>query len=151
LNGGFLAATRLPFAMAEQRELPQILGRTHEKFKTPYVSILLTGVVVLILTIQSSFLTAVAIATITRLMVYATTCAALPVFRYKNNVPPAKFVAPFGIVAAILSLILIIWLLTNVDYKKEGLAILIAAGVGLVLYLINRPASKKVTPAVSEE
>jgi len=136
LNGGFLAASRIPFAMAEQKELPQFLARTHKKFKTPFLSIILTSAVILVLTIQSSFFTALTIATITRLLVYATTCAALPVFRGKTNAPKAEFLAPFGIVASILSLILIVWLLTNVDFKKEGLAILIAAAIGLVLYFV---------------
>ncbi|HVE56085.1 MAG TPA: APC family permease, partial [Pyrinomonadaceae bacterium] len=35
LNGGYLASSRIPFAMAEQNELPQILAKTHSKFKTP--------------------------------------------------------------------------------------------------------------------
>ncbi len=134
LNGGFLAASRIPFAMAEQKELPQILARTHEKFKTPYVSLLVTAVVILVFTLQTSFYAALTIATITRLLVYATTCAALPVFRRRNDVPEAKFIAPFGIFAAILSLILIVWLLANVDFKKEGLAILILGLIGLILY-----------------
>ncbi len=134
LNGGFLAASRMPFAMAEQHELPAFIGATHRKFKTPYVSLLLTSAAMFLLTIQSSFISALTIATITRLIVYATTCASLPVFRRKNNAPEAKFIAPFGTVAAVLSLILTAWLLTNVDYKKEGLAILTAALVGLVFY-----------------
>lgn len=134
LNGGFLATSRIPFAMAEQKELPQILARTHAKFKTPHISILLTSLVILVFTLQTSFYSALTIATITRLLVYATTCAALPVFRKKQNVPEAKFVAPFGIVASILSLLLIVWLLTRVDYSKEGLAIIILAVVGFVIY-----------------
>ncbi len=142
LNGGFLASSRIPFAMAEQKELPQVLGKTHEKFKTPYLSIFLTAIVILIWTIQSSFFSAVAIATITRLIVYATTCASLPVFRYKNNTEEAKFIAPFGIVASLLSLVLIVWLLTQVDFAKEGLAILIAAVIGLILYFVYKFFSK---------
>ncbi len=134
LNGGFLASSRIPYAMAEQRELPQIFALTHAKTKTPVYSIILTSVVILILTIQSSFFTAVTIATITRLLVYATTCLALPVFRRRKDVPDAQFSAPFGIAAAVVSLGLIVWLLSNVDYKKEGLAIIIAIGVGLVLF-----------------
>jgi amino acid transporter len=150
LNGGFLAASRIPFAMAEQKELPQVLAKTHEKFKTPYISIVLTSIVILILTIQSSFYTAVTIATITRLIVYATTCASLPVFRWRNNAPQAKFLVPFGIFSSIASLILIVWLLTNVNYKREGLPILVAAGSGLVLYFAYRLASKKKPAAASE-
>ena len=87
LNGGFLAASRLPFAMAEQKDLPQVLARTHEKYKTPFFSIILTAAVILVLTIQSSFFTAVTIATITRLLVYAATCLALPVFRRRSDIP----------------------------------------------------------------
>jgi basic amino acid/polyamine antiporter, APA family len=138
LNGGFLAASRIPFAMAEQKELPQSLAKTHEKFKTPYISLLLTAAVILVFTLQTSFYAALTIATITRLLVYATTCASLPVFRRRNNAPEAKFIAPFGIAATILSLILIVWLLTNVDFRKEGLAILIAAVFGLIVYFAYR-------------
>jgi basic amino acid/polyamine antiporter, APA family len=143
LNGGFLAASRIPFAMAEQRQLPQIISETHKRFKTPHVSLLLTAIVMLVLTIQSSFMSAVAIATITRLLVYATTCASLPVFRRKSDAPEAKFAAPFGIIAAVLSLILIAWLLTNVDFRKEGLAIFIAAVIGLVIYFAYRIFSRR--------
>jgi len=138
LNGGFLTASRMPFAMAEQGELPKILGKTHDKYKTPYVSLALTAVVMLFFTIQSSFLTALTISTITRLIVYATTCAALPVFRRRADAPKAEFYAPLGIVAAILSLILTAWLLTNVDFEKEGLAILIVAILGLILFFVFR-------------
>ena len=134
LNAGFLIASRVPFAMAEHTELPRIFARTHEKFKTPHISLFVTALAMLVLTIQSSFLTALTISTITRLIVYATTCAALPVFRYRQNAPKAEFLAPFGIVAAVLSLGLTIWLLTNVDFSKEGLSILIFVVLGLILY-----------------
>jgi APA family basic amino acid/polyamine antiporter len=145
LNGGFLAASRMPFAMAEQNELPAVIGATHARFKTPYVSLLLTAAAMLLLTIQSSFISALTIATITRLLVYATTCASLPVFRSRSNAPEAKFIAPFGIAASVLSLILTAWLLTNVDYKKEGLAILIAAVVGLIIYFVYGFHRKRVS------
>jgi basic amino acid/polyamine antiporter, APA family len=134
LNGGYLATSRIPFAMAEQNELPSVLAKTHTRFKTPYVSIILTSIVIFVFTIQTSFVSALTIATITRLLVYAATCASLPVFRSRSDAPPAKFTAPFGILASILSLLLIIWLLTQVDYKKEGLVMLIMAAVGLIIY-----------------
>lgn len=134
LNTGLLGATRTLFGMSEQRDLPPVFDRTHPTYKTPYVSILVTAVVMLILTIQSSFLTAVAIATIARLLFYATTCLALPIFRRRSDLPKAPFSVPFGVVAAILSVGLIVWLLTNVDYAKEGLAVIVAAAIGMVVY-----------------
>jgi amino acid transporter len=144
LNGGYLTTSRIPFAMAEQKELPQILAQTHARFKTPYVSIILTSLAIFAFTIQTSFATALTIATITRLLVYASTCAALPVFRRRAAAaPPAKFTAPFGVAAAVLSLLLIVWLLTRVDYKKEGLVMLVMAAIGLAIYFAYRFFGKK--------
>ncbi len=138
INTGLLSATRTLFGMSEQNDLPRVFEKTHPKFKTPYVSIIVTAVVMLILTIQSSFLTAVAIATIARLLFYATTCLALPIFRQRTDMPKAPFSVPFGVVAAILSIVLIVWLLTNVDYAKEGLAVIVAAVVGLLIYYASK-------------
>ena len=142
INTGLLSATRTLFGMSEQNDLPRVFERTHPKFKTPYVSIIVTAVVMLILTIQSSFLTAVAIATIARLLFYATTCLALPIFRRRDDLPKAPFTVPFGVVAAILSIALIVWLLTNVDYAKEGLGVIVAAIVGLLIYFVYKTFRK---------
>ena len=42
-NGGILAASRCPMAMSRDRLLPPILARVNKRFKTPHISILLTG------------------------------------------------------------------------------------------------------------
>jgi amino acid transporter len=149
LNVGMLGGTRLLFAMAERNEFPAVVGKVHEKFRTPHVSIILTGVVILILTIFSSFITALAIATITRLLVYATTCLALPVLRGRDNAPEAKFKAPLGVVAAGLSILLIIWLLTQVSFAREGIPILIAAAIGIVIFFANKMFGKSTTGSSS--
>jgi amino acid transporter len=132
LNSLILSASRIPFAMAEQKDLPPILAQTSARFKTPLISLFLTATVILIFTIQTSFLTALTISTITRLMVYATTCAALPVFRFNRNAPAASFLAPLGVFASIASLILIVWLLINVK-QNEFVNVAIVAAAGLIL------------------
>jgi amino acid transporter len=142
LNVGLFGASRIGYAMAEAGEIPSALANTHPRFKTPYVSIILNGLIILLLTVWASFITAVAIATITRLLVYATTCLSLIVFRRRQDMPPAPFIAPFGILAAVLSLALIVWLLTNVDFSKEGFPIVIAAVAGLLLYAATQVARK---------
>ncbi|MEZ5425807.1 MAG: APC family permease [Pyrinomonadaceae bacterium] len=144
LNSGFLTTSRIPFAMAEKKELPEVLGATHKKFKTPHISLLLTAVVILVFTIYTSFLSALTISTLTRLLVYGTTCAALPVFRWrKTGVEEAKFRAPFGLLASIISFLLMGWLFFQVDFGKEGVVILIFLAVGSALFLLfNRLARK---------
>ncbi len=42
-NGGILAASRAPMAMSRDHLLPPVLSRINARFKTPHVSILLTG------------------------------------------------------------------------------------------------------------
>ena len=136
LNVGLIGGSRIVFAMGEHREMPAVLAKTHEKFRTPYIAILLNAVIILVLTIQSSFLSALAIATVTRLIIYATTCLSLIVFRRRPDAAPAKYTAPFGIAAAAVSIALVIWLVTNVDFTKEGLPIIVVAVVGIVLYYL---------------
>lgn len=44
-NGGLLASSRFPFAMARDRLVPPIFGEVHPRFVTPVTCILLTGAV----------------------------------------------------------------------------------------------------------
>ena len=138
LNVSLLGGSRILFAMGERSQLPSIVAATDLRFRSPYVSLLLNAVVILVLTIYSSFLSALAIATITRLLVYATTCLSLPIFRKRAAGEDTAFRAPFGKTAAAISILLILWLLSNVDLAKEGVQIAIAMAVGLVLYFLSR-------------
>ena len=134
LNILLLSGSRLPFAMAEQKQLPAVVGKIHGRFFTPYISILITAGLMLFLTLKSSFLEALTISTIARLVTYGATCLALPVFRTRRETQPALFRLPGGTVIAILSLLLIVWLLLN-STLKEAWAATIAAAVGLAIYL----------------
>ncbi len=42
-NGGILAASRSPMAMSRDQLLPPLLSRVNERFKTPHISVLVTG------------------------------------------------------------------------------------------------------------
>lgn len=141
LNIGLLGGTRIPFAMAEQRQLPQFLAAVHERFATPYLSILLTSAVILVLSLQSSFLAALTVSTIARLITYGATCASLPFFRRRKDMPRAVFHLPGGVFIAILSLLLVVWLLAN-STKQEAIATAVAAAAGLVIFFAYRIYSR---------
>ena len=95
----------------------------------------LTAAVMFILTARSSLIPALTM--ITRQLIYAATCASPPVCRSRTNTPEAKFIAPFGIIASSLSLLLIAWLLTDVNFRKKILT-LGGAAVGLILHFAHR-------------
>jgi len=133
LNILLLSGSRLPFAMAEQNQLPAFIGSVHRKFFTPWVSILITAGLMLVLTLKSSFVAALTISTIARLVTYGATCLALPVFRARRETSAAVFRLPGGTVVAVLSLLLIVWLLLNSTLQEAKVAAL-AAAAGLLIY-----------------
>lgn len=47
-NAGILAASRFPFAMGRDNLLPSFMGKLHEKFLTPVMSIVFSGIIVAI-------------------------------------------------------------------------------------------------------
>jgi APA family basic amino acid/polyamine antiporter len=134
LNILLLSGSRLTFAMSEQKQLPSFLGTIHRQFFTPWVSILITAGLMLFLTLKSSFVAALTISAIARLATYGATCLALPVFRARREVPRAMFRLPGGVIIAILSLLLIVWLLLNAPFN-EVRATTYAAAAGLLIYL----------------
>ena len=137
LNVTLLVTPRLPFAMAERRELPTVIARVHARFHTPYIAIYFTGLIVLVLALTGTFIYAATISVIARLLAYAATCAALPVLRHRASSPPAAFVAPFGVAAAVVSLVLVAWLLTNTTVMQVRDAA-IAVVIGLLIYFVPR-------------
>jgi amino acid transporter len=134
LNILLLSGSRVTFAMAEQKQLPAFIGSVHRSFFTPYVSILLTAGLMLFLTLKSSFVAALTISTIARLVTYGATCISLPVFRRREDAPLPAFRLPGGTIVAVLSVALIVWLLGHATLA-EAIATAWAAGVGLLIYI----------------
>ena len=142
LNSGFLATSRLPFAFAEQGDMPRALARVHPKFRTPHIAILASAVLVWLATVASSFLTAITLATSTRVVVYIAGCIALIALRRRADAPPAGFVAPLGPAIAVLASILSLALLANAS-SKELVQLAIATVVGVLLLAGVRALSKR--------
>ncbi|MDX6403874.1 MAG: hypothetical protein QOH70_1329 [Blastocatellia bacterium] len=134
LNIVLLSGSRVPFAIAEQRQLLAIFAAIHRRFSTPHIAILATAGVMLVLTMRSSFVAALTISAIARLVTYAVTCAALPVLRRRAGVPVAMFKVRGGPIIAVAALILAVWLLAN-STLREAVTALIAAAVGMIVYL----------------
>lgn len=145
LNGIVLAAPRILYGMAEQGELPRAFQATSARFRTPHVAILVSALVTLVFTLSGSFISALTISTLARLITYGATCAAVPVLRRRGNTEAALFNAPGGSGTAVLAMALIIWLLSN-GTAREALQVAIAAAIGLAIFLAYRFASARNPP-----
>lgn len=138
LNVIMLACTRLPFAMATQGQLPAPLARVHERFRTPHVSILISAAAALMIALPGTFIYAVKITVITRVIVYASTCAALPILRRRAVAEASEsFRVPAGVPIAILCVLLCLALLVSSGWR-EARDVSIAVAIGLVTYAITR-------------
>ena len=142
LNSGFLATSRLPFAFAEQGDMPRALARVHAKFRTPHVAILASAVLVWLATVASSFLSAITLATSTRVVVYIAGCIALIALRRRADAAPAGFIAPLGPAIAVLASVLSFALIANAS-TREIVQLVIAAVVGVAVLAGFRALSKR--------
>lgn len=138
LNVIMLACTRLPFAMAVQHQLPTLLARVHHRFRTPHVSILICAAAALLIALPGTFIYAVKITVITRVIVYASTCAALPILRRRKAfTESSSFKVPAGIPISIICVAICLWLVASSDLR-EARDVSIAIVVGLVVYGLTR-------------
>ena len=144
-----LAAARLPFAMAGNRELPQMFNRVHAKYRTPHIAIVATGAVMLALAMSGTFIYAVTISTIARLLAYIATCIGMLILRRRNPEKP-PFRAPAGAAVACTALILIIWLLAH-STGREARDAAIATVTGLLIYGIYKLMNSKSKTKESSE
>lgn len=157
MNVVLLGSSRLPFAMAEQGQLPNFLAATHRRFHTPYISIFVSSIVVLALALSGTFIYLVSLSVITRVLVYASACGALLVLRrreavdYSNVVyereaketesdvqspffySRAQFRAPYGGILAVAALVACLWLITAAGWH-EVRDVAIGSAIGLLIY-----------------
>ena len=139
MNSVVLVSSRLLFAMAEQRQLPGFLVAIHRRFHTPHVAILISASCMLGLTLSSTFVSALTVSTLIRLVTYAAVCAALPVLRLTRHVgSAAAFVAPAGLCVSGAALAFCVWLLSNSTWD-DARVMVIAAALGLLVHVTCAP------------
>ena len=147
LNVTMLTVSRVPYAMALAGQLPRVLGRVHPRYRTPHVAVVLSGCLVLVLTLSSSFVYLLTVSTISRLLVFAVTCASLPKLRRMPAVPAARFVLPGGLVIPCVAVLMIAWLLVSSSWiESRDVTILIV--LGSLVYAVAKWRAKPVEPAL---
>lgn len=143
LHAIVLAAGRVPFAMAEQGQLPAWLGAIHPRWRTPWVALIVSGAAMLAFTLASNFVSALTITVGLRVLIYLSTCAALLVLRRRADAPPAGFMLPGGTLVASLSIVTCLVLL-GARPLAETRQLVLALLVGVLLWgLTGRPVAQR--------
>ena len=134
LNAIVFTASRLPFAMAHNGELPRVLSSTDARFRTPVAAIILTAAAGGLVAEFSTFISALTISTIVRLVAYIATCVALPALRRRSDVPAPAFRTPAGWLVPTGAVALGVWLLSNTAWAELRVGA-IGVMIGVVVYL----------------
>ena len=137
---GSFNTPRCAQALAEGGLLPAAMGKCN-KYNVPYISVIITGILSLLLTLTGSFAQLAAISVISRFSQYIPTCLAVIVLRKKHPEMKAGYRVPFGWVIPSIAVIASVWLLINSDVFK------LIAGLGAMLVVAPLYfVMKKVTP-----
>jgi amino acid transporter len=137
LNAAMLTISRLPYAMASAGQLPRAFASIHPRFRTPYVALIFSGLIMLGLTLSGQFVYLLKVSTIARLLVFGVTCVALPILRRNSNLAAARFVLPGGLAIPAAAVALIAWLLASSSFAATRDVVILTV-IGALLYAIGR-------------
>jgi amino acid transporter len=144
LSANMLHTPRVTFAMGERGDFPAFFARIHPRFRTPHVSIAIFAVLLLIFSIAGDFPGNAMLSIVSRLFVYGSVAAALPVLRKKH--PSANaFRLPGGIFISTLALLVTAALVTRM-HRGEFLMIAATATLAFANWLWARGRAIGFTP-----
>ena len=133
LSANMLHTPRLTFAMGQQGDFPTFFAAVHLRFRTPYVSIVTFAVILVIFSIAGSYQWNAILSAVSRLFIYASIAAALPVLRRKQPHADA-FRLPGGMFFVVLALLFTVVLITKIH--RGGLLVLaVTFAVALLSWL----------------
>jgi APA family basic amino acid/polyamine antiporter len=136
--GQALSGSRNLFALAEQGDLPRVLGWVHPQFRTPVNAIFVTSAVSLVLALSGRYSDLALVSAISRLLVYVATCASTLRLRsaeFSGRVNPPTFVVPLGPVIPVAAIAIAVAMLAGAR-REQLIAGIISLIIGGFLYLI---------------
>ncbi|MBE0674377.1 MAG: amino acid permease [Bacteroidales bacterium] len=137
LNTVMLVGSRIPFAFSEEKQLPGFFSRLHPRFSSPVWSLLTFSAAALFVSLTGTFIYAVTISVISKILIMLTICAALIKFRKSDKTNTDYYRLRFGKTIAVITIIACLWLLTGTK-ASEVIAVMITIASGLSLYFVYR-------------
>ena len=126
---------RIFYSMSRDGLLPPVFAKVHQKYKTPHVTTIWTGVVVAVIAGLANINEIVELTNIGTLFAFVLVCAGIIIIRYKDPNRPRAFKTPFVPLVPILGIASCIYLMAGlpmVTWIRCGLWLL----AGLTLYFV---------------
>ena len=144
-----LGQPRIFFSMARDGLLPRWAARVHPRFRTPYVTTILTGVFVAVFASVLNIAEAVALTNIGTLFAFILVAIGILILRVREPDRPRPFRAPFSPVTPLLAVLFCGYLIYKLpDSSKWRFVIWLAIGVALYFgYGYRRSGLRRIEPA----
>ncbi len=121
-----LGVSRMAFAMARRKDLPQPLSRLHPKYNTPYYALWITGIIMAMLVLLIDLSSVIAVSTFSMLFYYASAnISTLRLKTEKRKYP--KIVPILGTITCLALLVFIIF--ASLQSWIIGIASLLAGAI----------------------
>jgi APA family basic amino acid/polyamine antiporter len=137
-SASMLVGSRMLYALGRSGAFPSIFAWIHHQYLTPWIAICTFSLLSWSFAATGSFAHLAAVSSMARLIVYGSTCSAVPVLRRRM---PGSFVTPGGIMIPAIALVLCAWLITGVS-RIQALTGMAAFFMGILVYAVA--ASKNV-------
>ena len=128
-----LSQPRIFFAMSRDRLLPPGVSVVHPKYGTPYITTIITGVIVAIVAGFTQIQTVGEMTSIGTLFAFVVVCAAVLILRRTRPDAKRNFRVPFGPVLPTLGIISCFWLMLSLPVLT-WVRFLVWLDLGLIIY-----------------
>jgi APA family basic amino acid/polyamine antiporter len=152
-----MSQPRIFFSMSRDRLLPQNVSKVHPKFGTPYITTIITCVIVALVAGLTQIQVVGEMTSIGTLFAFVVVCAAVLVLRVKRPDAKRPFRVPFGPVFPVLGIVSCAYLMLSLPVLTWA-RFLIWLDIGMVIYwaygrthspLVNRGEASARTPLQS--
>jgi APA family basic amino acid/polyamine antiporter len=128
-----MSQPRIFFSMSRDRLLPEGVSKVHPRFRTPYITTIITGVIVAIVAGLTPINVLGEMTSIGTLFAFVVVCAAVLILRSKRPDARRPFRVPFGPVIPILGVISCVYLMVNLTVMT-WMRFLVWLDLGMIIY-----------------
>jgi basic amino acid/polyamine antiporter, APA family len=128
-----MSQPRIFFAMSRDQLLPAGVSKVHPRFRTPYITTIITGVIVSIVAGLTPIQVLGEMTSIGTLFAFVVVCFAVMILRAKRPDAPRPFKVPFGSLFPVLGVISCVYLMVNLTVMT-WVRFLVWLDLGMVIY-----------------
>jgi basic amino acid/polyamine antiporter, APA family len=149
-NAGLIGVSRLAYSLGQHRQVPPILGRVHPKRMTPYVAIIVFGVVACLIILPGSTFFLADLYAFGAMISFTAAHVSVVVLRFKEPELRRPFRTPLSVTIRgkqlpLLSVIggigtFVVWCVVVATHAEGRLIGFSWMGIGIIVYVVYRKA-----------